>query len=97
MPLTKHHAPPQCYHEPDMFVIKIAEHRHRAYHELLGIPRSFEEAARVLADRYSDYERGKLAEPLVRCFRLLFPGVKSYEEARRILLRDWWTPRKKKK
>lgn len=97
MPLTKHHAPPRCYHEPDTFVLHIAMHRHRAYHELLGIPHSFDEASRVLAERRRDYEQGQLDERLVRRFQLLFPAVESYEEARQILLRDWWTPRRKKK
>lgn len=95
MALTEHHVPPQCYHEPDTFALKMALHRHRAYHKLLGIPHNFEEASRVLAERYSDYEQGRLAKSLVRHVRLLFPGVKSYEEAKRILQRDWWTKKKK--
>ena len=97
MPLTKHHVPPRCYHEPDTFIVRFAAHRHRAYHKLLGIPRSYEKACDVLAERYRAYEQGQLAEPLKSHFQTLFPNVKSYEAAARILLKDWWTPRKKNK
>jgi len=93
---SKHHVPPRCYHEPDMFIIKGARCRHRAYHDLLGIPRSYKEACDVLAVRYREREEGRLSKPLKNCFQLLFPYTKSYEEAAQTLVKDWWTPRKKK-
>ena len=38
MKLSRHHVPPRCYKDPKMFEIRVSRLRHRAYHDLLGIP-----------------------------------------------------------
>jgi hypothetical protein len=92
MALSKHHVPPKCYHEPETFVLKVPRHQHAAYHELLGIPSSYDEARRVLAARRLDYARGKLPKRLEQNFRLLFSGAMTREEDNeRKLLEVWWT------
>ena len=94
MALSKHHVPPQCYEEPGTFVIKVPKHCHVAYHELLGIPRTFEAAWRKLVERKNDYEQGKLPEKLARYLKLLFSGAMNNEEdMKQRLLETWWTPR----
>ena len=100
MPQSKHHVPPQCYEIPDTFVIKVPKFKHEAYHELLGIPRSFDEARGILAKRRDDYVSGRLPEKLARYLRILFTETMirgRAEEMEQILFEVWWTrPHKKR-
>jgi len=100
VPLSKHHVPPQCYELPDTFVIRVPKFKHDAYHKLLGIPASFDEARRILAERRDDYIRGKLPEDLTRHLRTLFSETMIRERAdemEQILLDVWWTRRHEKR
>ena len=97
MPLSKHHVPPRCYHEPDTFEIKIPKFKHAAYHKLLGIPPSFDEARRRLAERRNEYLEGRLSEDLMFHFKTLFvKATLPMEDIEQELLVTWWTRRPKR-
>ena len=100
VPLSKHHVPPRCYRDPDTFVIKIPKFKHDAYHRLLGIPASFDEARRILTERRDDYLSGQLPADLAQHLRILFTETvirERGEEMEQILLEVWWTrPRTKR-
>jgi hypothetical protein len=94
MALSKHHVPPKCYRKPGTFVIKVPKSKHKAYHDLLGIPPTFDEARRILAERRNDYVRGQLNKNLAQALQILFVGtaIRERDMAER-LLDVWWTRR----